>query len=110
MINWNRVSELRDEVGQEDFDEVVELFLDEVETAIANLGDELDADALASLLHFLKGSALNLGFEKFAKLCAAREKSASNGQNDKCDLEEIRQCYQSSRTEFITQLRQFPAA
>ena len=29
MIDWARVSELRDEVGAEDFDEVVELFLEE---------------------------------------------------------------------------------
>ena len=27
MIDWNRVLELRDEVGAEDFDEVVELSL-----------------------------------------------------------------------------------
>ena len=34
MIDWNRISTLRDEVGAEDFDEVVELFLDEVEEVI----------------------------------------------------------------------------
>ena len=34
MIDWTRVSELRDEVGAEDFDEVVELFLEEVDEAI----------------------------------------------------------------------------
>ena len=31
MIDWARVSELRDEVGAEDFEEVVQLFLAEVE-------------------------------------------------------------------------------
>ena len=31
MIDWNRVAALREEVGAEDFDEVVELFLQEVD-------------------------------------------------------------------------------
>ena len=31
MISWERVNELRDEVGQEDFLEVVEIFLEEVD-------------------------------------------------------------------------------
>ena len=30
MIDWQRVNELRDEVGAEDFEEVVDLFLEEV--------------------------------------------------------------------------------
>ena len=34
MIDWSRVNELRDEVGAEDFEEVVELFLEEVEEVI----------------------------------------------------------------------------
>ena len=42
MIDWARVSELRDEVGAEDFDEVVELFLEEVDEAIAALRDLTD--------------------------------------------------------------------
>ena len=38
MIDWSRVHELVDEIGAEDFGEVVELFLAEVETAIDLLG------------------------------------------------------------------------
>ena len=34
MIDWSRVEELRDKIGAEDFDEVVELFLSEVEDRI----------------------------------------------------------------------------
>ena len=37
MIEWDRVAELRDEVGAEDFAEVVELFLDEVEATLARI-------------------------------------------------------------------------
>ena len=42
MIDWASVSELRDEVGAEDFDEVVELFLEEVDEAIIALRDLVD--------------------------------------------------------------------
>ena len=34
MIDWARVAEFYDEVGAEDFDEVVELFLEEVVEAM----------------------------------------------------------------------------
>lgn len=34
MIDWTRVDELRDEIGTDCFDEVVELFIEEVETEI----------------------------------------------------------------------------
>ena len=34
MIDWARVSELRDEVGPEDFEEVLHLFLEEVEDVV----------------------------------------------------------------------------
>ncbi|WP_442970022.1 hypothetical protein [Roseovarius sp. ZX-A-9] len=37
MIDWSRVAELRSEIGAEDFDEVVELFLEEVEAEISVL-------------------------------------------------------------------------
>ena len=58
MIDWDRLKELRDEVGAEDFDEVVELFLDEVEGVMDRLRDSPDVDTLEEDLHFLKGSAL----------------------------------------------------
>ena len=37
MIHWPRVVELRDEVGPEDFDEVVDLFIEEVQEVIERL-------------------------------------------------------------------------
>lgn len=42
MINWKRVNELRDEIGPEDFAEVVELFLEEVEQVIDKLREAPD--------------------------------------------------------------------
>ena len=52
MIDWARVSELRHEVGAEDFDEVVELFLEEVDEAIAALRDLTDLSELEPQCYF----------------------------------------------------------
>ena len=104
MIDWQRVCELRDEIGAEDFADVVELFLDEVETNIAPLRGDPETSGLEALLHFLKGSALNLGFSSFSDLCQAGETSASRGQYDLIDLSAIVASYDTSRHEFLARL------
>ena len=78
MINWDRVDELRSEIGEDGFAEVVELFLDEVETTVMRL-PSLPAAALEASLHFLKGSAWNLGFRDFGALCQDGERKAAAG-------------------------------
>ncbi|MGH1464026.1 MAG: Hpt domain-containing protein [Cognatishimia sp.] len=101
MIDWAQIAELKAEIGADDFTEVVEIFLDEVDEAIAALGNTAPGDHLESALHFLKGSALNLGFKDFAKLCQIGELSASRGMADQVNLSEIRECYRKSRVAFL---------
>ena len=67
MIDWARVTELREEIGDEDFSEVVELFLEEVDAVIATLAPGM-AD-LEAQLHFLKGRELYLGIDEYTTLC-----------------------------------------
>jgi HPt (histidine-containing phosphotransfer) domain-containing protein len=110
MIDWGRVQDLRDEIGADAFAEVVELFLDEVDTEIGKLRLP-DADAnLEALLHFLKGSALNLGFAAFADLCHGGERAAATGNHDGIDLDAVLDCYTHSKSEFIAGLAQVIAA
>ncbi len=104
MINWDKVTELREEIGAEDFGEVVELFLEEVDEAIEVLGKPGAEASLESQLHFLKGSALNLGFADFSSLCQAGETAARNGDHGQIDLPEIIKCYTTSKTEFLKAL------
>ncbi|WP_417718698.1 Hpt domain-containing protein [Salipiger sp.] len=105
MIDWQRVSELRDEIGSEDFDEVVDLFLQEVGSSLADLPSAAgDASALEPLLHFLKGSALNLGFKTLARLCQAGEFAAGAGNARDVDVGLIIQTFDDSRLEFLTEL------
>ena len=98
MIDWDRVANLRAEIGAEDFAEVAEMFLDEADEVVARLraggpGPELEAE-----LHFLKGSALNLGFDDLATLCNDGEKRAAGGGT--VDVARVIQCYAASRSAF----------
>jgi len=100
MIDWDRIDELRAEIGDEDFREVVEIFLEEVEEGLTRLNAAATADRLASELHFLKGSALNLGFQSFSILCQAGETSAAEGHQTGLDLGAILRCYEDSKKAF----------
>lgn len=101
MIDWARVNELVDEIGAEDFDEVVELFLEEVGMAITGLQDAGgDARIVEEQMHFLKGAALNLGFDSLAQLCMQGEKSASEGRPEMITPQEVRQCFEASSALF----------
>lgn len=90
MIDWIRVRELHEEVGNADFEEVATLFIEEVRGAL----DRLEAlDDAAEELHFLKGSALNLGFTALAGHCAAGADAAT-----------LRRCFEESAACFRAEL------
>ena len=101
MIDWDRIRLLRAEVGAEDFDEVVEIFIEEVSEMIEMLRNAPCVESLGSQLHALKGSALNLGFSRFADLCQHGETSAANGMADDIDLGPILRCYDVSKQNFL---------
>ncbi|MGB3281048.1 MAG: Hpt domain-containing protein [Pseudorhodobacter sp.] len=100
MIDWERVRELRDEIGCDDFAEVVQLFLEETDEVSENIGQDSTPQAIESALHFLKGSALNLGFRDLAALCQIGEKAAASGQSASIDLAQVVRVYESSKAAF----------
>lgn len=104
MIDWAQVDELRTEMGDA-FDELVEAFLQEVDEGLARLNPGSSASDQAAGLHFLKGAALNLGFQAFADLCAVGEERANGGKTPAFDAEQLAQCYAQSRGEFQTGLQ-----
>lgn len=104
MIDWGQVKTLRDEVGQEDFEEVVELFLEEVEEVVERLKDCADPSTLEDDMHFLKGSAMNLGFSSFSKLCQDGENLSAKGHAKDLDVGSVLACYASSKTVFLNDL------
>jgi histidine phosphotransfer protein HptB len=104
MIDWIRVGELRDEVGEEGFAEVVELFLDEVEDVVGRLRAAPDPATYEQDLHFLKGGAWNLGFADFGALCQEGEKRAARGHADTVDIGAVIAAYVRSKAVFIAGL------
>ncbi|MCR9110198.1 Hpt domain-containing protein [Marivita sp. XM-24bin2] len=110
MIDWIRVSELRDEIGAEDFAEVADLFLMEVEETLSQLdGPKHNVVQIREMMHFLKGSALNLGFCKLADVCNAAELAAAQGEVD-IDIPAVQDLYTASREQFESEYAQRFAA
>ena len=102
MIDWDRVKELRGEIGPDDFAEVAAMFLDEADEVIARLSSDAGAKVIEADLHFLKGAALNLGFSALSALCQDGERRAAAGDVS-VDLDAVRQTYAGSKAAFEAQ-------
>jgi hypothetical protein len=95
MIDWCRVASLRDEIGPDDLNEIVAIFLEEVQTEIQSLNRHVSPEDWAGKLHFIKGSALNLGFADLAELC---------GPDAGFDDLRIAEAFAASRAAFLSRL------
>jgi HPt (histidine-containing phosphotransfer) domain-containing protein len=104
MIDWAQVNTLRDDVGKDDFSEIVEIFIEEVEEVINRLRNTSSLDTLGDDLHFLKGSALNLGFSVFSDHCQKGETAAAAGKAAQVDVSAILSSYDTSKTLFLAHL------
>lgn len=105
VIDWAHVQDLKTEMG-DSFDEIVDVFLQEVGEGMAQLGP---VDGLAMDLHALRGAALNLGFADFARLCGEGEDRATRGEGAHVDLNAVRACFAASQAEFQAFLRRSAA-
>ncbi len=101
MISWDRVREFRREVGQDDFAEVAEMFMEEVEGVIQRMRTQPDKASLVEDLHFLKGCALNLGFNAFSSLCEDCERMAASDRSHHINLQDVFSAYEQSKSEFL---------
>jgi HPt (histidine-containing phosphotransfer) domain-containing protein len=99
MIDWTRIDELRSEIGEEGLAEVVEIFLEEVEEALARLAALPGGADRAACLHFLKGSGLNLGFVEFGATCRRAEIDPADASDA-----EIAGAFHAARTLLIARL------
>lgn len=97
MIDWDKVEELRTEIGADDFSEVVDMFREEADQAVQALAAGPPVDEIEGLLHFLKGSALNLGLSDLASICQDGERKAAAGYGSLVDLAQVVRVYKASR-------------
>ena len=110
MIDWQRVNTLRKEIGEEDFEEIVPLFIEEVSEITDGLAAHVDLNELEANLHCLKGSAMNLGFSDFSMLCHRGEALAASGKAGEVNVSEILACFDASKDAFMSGLAQGHAA
>lgn len=96
MINAARIQELKDEVGEDDLIEVIALFCEEVEEVLDSLETTPQAQ-MPSQLHFLKGSALNIGLDAVSRLCREEELRLKSDPDATADVAAIRAAYAASK-------------
>lgn len=101
MIDWKRVEELREEIGTDGFVEVADMFLDEAEGAVRALVAGIPPGEVEGQLHFLKGSALNLGLSDLAAICQDGERKAAAGQGALVDTAQVAAIYRASRASLL---------
>lgn len=76
LVNPARVQALCQEIGEDAFPEVLEMFLSETAQVVARLRGMTDPAAIAADMHFLKGSALTMGMDDLATYCMGVEQGA----------------------------------
>jgi histidine phosphotransfer protein HptB len=107
LIDWDRLMSLRDDIGEEDFADVVLVFFTEMEAKLAELSEDagrVDADAF----HFLRGGAANLGFVVMAAACAEAEAACRAGRRP--DLPAVTGAFLASLAEVRPRLPELDAA
>lgn len=106
MIDWSCVFALRDDIGADGFDEVIEIFLDEADGVIDKLKERPSDADLEFDLHALKNGALTLGFDDLSQLCQHAERLAASGQAAHIDISNVIAVYDRMRAEFLRELPQ----
>lgn len=101
-IDWTRVQELGDEIGHDDLAEVAAMFIAEVGETIDRLLGTPHLLPSAEDMHFLKGSAVNIGFARLGALCAQGEAFANAGNAARINLTDIAQAFDAAAAEFST--------
>ena len=102
MIDRARLEELREEVGNDDFAEVIELFCEEVAETLDRMAQG-HSSSMADDLHFLKGSALNIGMSEVASLCAAVEAMIRDNGAASPNIGGIKTAFDKAQVELMRQ-------
>lgn len=102
MIDWARVLQMHEEVGAQEFGPLIALFLAETEARLMHLGAS-PAQFLLDL-HFLRGSALTLGFADFADLCLRTEAQLVEGNINQHSRADLAASFAAAKRQFLHEL------
>lgn len=101
LVDLARLEELVADIGEEALPEIMDMFVAEVEDSLAALRREerQAAGEIASEAHFIRGSALNLGFMALAEACGKVEKLAAAAPGTPVATARIAALFDRSRAE-----------
>ncbi len=108
MINWQQARQLQQDVGKDEMAEVVELFISEVDEAIETLRNNystMAASEKTAAFHFLKGCALNLGFNTFGAQCGLGEEITQSGKEPDFGITDFLDVYARSKQQFAQEYK-----
>jgi len=100
MIDWKRIAELREDLGEDDVHALAQMFFEEADQVIDRLRQGGAGGTLEADMHFLAGSALSIGFVRLGTLCADYERLAAEGNSVMIDTGAVIRCYDQSVVEF----------
>lgn len=89
-IDWKRIEELRGDLGADELEKILEIFLEDTAVMIAEL-QRAPVGELSDRIHGIKGSAQNMGFGELARLCRDAEWALKRG--DAVDVTRFDECY-----------------
>ena len=99
-VDWDRINELRADIGEEDFADVALLFVSELHEAfeglLSNPGAATDAE-----FHFLRGGAANLGFQAVVDACDVAERTYLSGGTP--DVGAVHRAFKAAMAEITVQ-------
>ncbi|RDC73770.1 Hpt domain-containing protein [Rhodovulum sp. 12E13] len=103
-IDWPRVADLRVEIGDDEFVEVLELFLTDSDEMVEALAGQ-PPSAYEEALHSLKGAALNMGLSGLAEICRQGERLAAEGRAEEVQIALVLTGYAAARAALVSGLQ-----
>jgi HPt (histidine-containing phosphotransfer) domain-containing protein len=101
MLNLKQLKDLKSDVGDEGFADLIKLFIEETDDAILRMTNGGPSKDPAADFHFLKGAARNLGLDAFSAICHQAEMSAAQGLPLAISPEGLDAAWQDSRARLL---------
>ncbi len=98
-VDWDRLNELKNDIGEEDFADVAILFVAELQETLSGM---TATGAAAEDFHFLRGSAANLGFKALVDACTTAEATCKAGSVP--DVDAVKSAFELALAEMSGQM------
>ena len=89
VIAWDRVNDLRAEIGDDDFAEVVAMFLEEADEVIGRIAKTVGAKALEADLHFSERCSPESWLRAIRRACVRMANVEQPGGDTSVDLAQV---------------------